>query len=112
MDQDGPGHGCRGSVLAASGQVASLSTVMLLLDQVIPKQVMVNHEFHSIFLCLPRSEGHQVRVVGGGGDGDTPGAAHVGVAQLVSQLLELIRVKVVIIPENVVVARSRGALDT
>ena len=61
---------------------------------------------------VPGPDGHQVGVVGGGWDGDTPGAPGVGVAQLVSQLLELIRVKVVIIPENVVVARSRGALDT
>ena len=113
VDQDGPGHGCRGSVLASSGQVASLSTVMLLLDKVIPKQVMVNHDFFLLFFSSsPRSEGHQVRVVGGGRDGDTPGAADVGVAQLVSKLLQLVRVKVVIIPENVVVARSRGALDT
>ena len=51
-------------------------------------------------------------VVGGGGDGDAPGAPDVGVAQLVGQLLQLIRVKVVIIPEHVVVTRPRGALDT
>ena len=51
-------------------------------------------------------------VVGGGGDGDGPGAAHVGVAQLVGQLLQLVRVEVVIVPEHVVVARPRGALDT
>ena len=72
---------------------------------------MVNHEFHSIFLCLPRSEGHQVRVVGGGGDGDTPGAPGVGVAQLVSQLLELISAETVIVPETAVVAWPRGALN-
>ena len=35
-------------------------------------------------------EGHEVGVVGGGGDGDGPGAAHVGVAQLVGQLLQLV----------------------
>ena len=51
-------------------------------------------------------------VVGGGGDGDGPGAAHVGVAQLVGQLLQLVRVEVVIVPEHVVVAGPRGALDT
>ena len=38
MDQNSSGHGRGGSVLAASWQVASLSTVMLLLDKVIPKQ--------------------------------------------------------------------------
>ena len=51
-------------------------------------------------------------VVGGGGDGDGPGAADVGVAQLVGQLLQLVRVEVVIVPEHVVVAGPRGALDT
>ena len=51
-------------------------------------------------------------VVGGGGDGDGPGAADIGVAELVGQLLQLVRVEVVIVPEHVVVAGPRGALDT
>ena len=42
---------------------------------------------------VPGPEGHQVRVVGGGGDGHRPGAPDVGVTQLVSQLLQLIRLK-------------------
>ena len=52
-----------------------------------------------------------MRVVGGGGDGDTPGAPGVGVAQLVSQLLELISAETVIVPETAVVAWPRGALN-
>ena len=42
---------------------------------------------------VPGPEGHQVGVVGGGGDGDRPGAPHIGVAQLIGQLLQLIRLK-------------------
>ena len=60
---------------------------------------------------VPGPDGHQVGVVGGGGDGDTPGASGVGVAQLVSQLLELISAEAVVVPETAVVARPRGALD-
>ena len=51
-------------------------------------------------------------VVSGGGDGDGAGAADVGVAQLICQLLQLVSIKVIIIPEDVVVAGSGGALDT
>ena len=51
----------------------TLSTVRLLLHEVVAGP-----------------EGHEVGVVGGGGDGDGPGAAHVGVAQLVGQLLQLV----------------------
>ena len=39
---------------------------------------------------VPGPEGDQVGVVGGGGDGDGPRAPDVGVAQLVSQLLQLV----------------------
>ena len=95
MDQDGPGHGGRGPVLAAPGQVAPLAAVVLLLHQVVPGP-----------------EGHQVGVVGRGRDGDGPGAPDVGVAQLVGQLLQLVSIEVVIIPEDVVVAGPGGALDT
>ena len=93
MDEDGPGHGCRGPVLAAPGQVTSLPAVVLLLDQVIPEQIIVNHDINSLLFCSPRSEGYQVGVVGRGGDGDRPGAPHIGVAQLIGQLLQLIRLK-------------------
>ena len=50
-------------------------------------------------------------VVGRGGDGDRSGAPHVGVAQLVGQLLQLVRLEPVVIPENVVVSWSGGSLD-
>ena len=112
MDQNGPGHSCGGSVLAAPWQVASLSAVMLLLDKVIPTQTSLSIIFTSLSFSLPRSEGDQVRVVGGGGDGHWARAPDVGVTQLVSKLLQLVSVKVVIIPEHVVVARARCALDT
>ena len=39
---------------------------------------------------VPGPEGDQVGVVGGRGDGDGPRAPDVGVAQLVSQLLQLV----------------------
>ena len=50
-------------------------------------------------------------VVGRGGDGDRSGAPHVGVAQLVGQLLQLVRLEPVVIPENVIVSWSGGPLD-
>ena len=72
----------------------TLSTVRLLLHEVVAGP-----------------EGHEVGVVGGGGDGDGPCAAHVGVAQLVGQLLQLVRAQAVVVPEAAVVARAGGALD-
>lgn len=59
---------------------------------------------------VPRSERHQPRVVRRGGDGDGAGAAHVGVAQLVREDLQLIRGEPVVIPQHVVVGRSARAL--
>ena len=60
---------------------------------------------------VPGPDGHQVGVVGGGGDGDRPGAPGVGVAQLVGQLLQLVSIEVVVIPEDVVVTRPACALN-
>ena len=51
-------------------------------------------------------------VVCGGGYGHGACAPDVGVTQLVGQLLQFVSVKVVIIPEDVIVAGPGGALDT
>ena len=75
--------------------MAALPTVVLLLHQMVAG-----------------SEGHQVGVVGRGRDGDGPGAPDVGVAQLVGQLLQLVSIEMIIIPENVIVAGAGSALDT
>ena len=73
MDGDGPGHGCRCPVLAASGEVASLPAVVLLLHQVVAG-----------------AEGNEVSVVRRSRNGDATSAADVSVAQLVRQLLQLV----------------------
>lgn len=60
---------------------------------------------------VPCSERHQSGVVRRGRDGDRAGAAHVGMAQLVREDLQLIRGEPVVIPEYVVVgwpARTLG----
>jgi len=60
---------------------------------------------------VPCSEGHQPGVVRRGRDGDRPGAAHVGMAQLVREDLQLIRGEPVVIPEHIVMgwpARTLG----
>jgi len=99
VHSDGPGHGCWSSLsLGPTGDVGLgtlFSTVALLLYQVISA-----------------SECDQVSVVGRGRDGDRSGTAHVGVAQLVGQLLQLVSLKPVVIPENVVVSWSGGSLDS
>ena len=51
-------------------------------------------------------------VVRGGGIGDATSAADVGVAQLVGEALELVRREVVVIPKDVVVRGTTGALCT
>ena len=90
---DGARHGAGRAVLAAGGLVAALARVVLLLHQVVA-----------------RAEGHQVRVVGGRRDGHGARAAHVRVAQLVREALQLVRAEVVVVPQHVVVRRPRRAL--
>ena len=94
MDGDGPGHGCRCAVLAAPGEVASLPAVVLLLHQVVAG-----------------AEGNEMGVVRRSRNGDAACAADVSVAQLVRQLLQLVRVEVIVVPQHVVVAGSARALD-
>ena len=50
-------------------------------------------------------------VVCGGGVRDAAGTAHVGVAELVGEALELVCSEVVVVPEDVVVGGSAGALQ-
>jgi len=59
---------------------------------------------------VARSEGHEMSIVCRGGYGDRSGASHVGVAELVGQLLQLISLEPVIIPQHMIVARPGGAL--
>lgn len=59
---------------------------------------------------VPRSERHQSGVVCRGRDGDRAGAAHVGMAQLVREDLQLIRGEPVVIPEYVVMGRPARTL--
>lgn len=49
-------------------------------------------------------------IVSGGGDGDTAGTADIGVTQLVGQGLELVRVKPVVVPKDVVMRGATGTL--
>lgn len=56
------------------------------------------------------AKGHQVRVVGGGRDGDGARAANVGVAQLVGEQLKLIGREAVVVPQHVIMGRTAGAL--
>lgn len=93
MHGDGARHGAGRAVLAAGGLVAALARVVLLLHEVVA-----------------RAEGDEVRVVGGRGDGHGARAAHVRVAQLVREALQLVRPEVVVVPQHVVVRRTRGAL--
>ena len=59
---------------------------------------------------VSRSKRHQVCVVCGGGDGDGARAANISVAQLVSQHLQLVRREVVVVPQHVVMRRTRRSL--
>ncbi len=60
---------------------------------------------------IPGPEGYQVSVVGRRGDADTPGASDVGVTQLVRQSLDVVRYEGVVIPQDVIMRGSGGALD-
>lgn len=80
-------------ISALPGPQLCPSPVMLLIHEVVP--------------CPER---HQPGVIGWGRDGDRAGAAHVGVAELVREDLQLVRREPVVIPEHVVVGRPAGAL--
>lgn len=75
------------------GHMAALSAVMFFVHQMVAG-----------------TEGHQVGVVGGRRDGDGAGAAHVGVAQLVCEQLELVSGETIVVPQNMVVGGPTGAL--
>ena len=59
---------------------------------------------------VPRPERYQMGIVSRGWDTDRASAAHVGMTELVGELLQLIGIKVVVIPQHMVVAGSAGAL--
>lgn len=60
---------------------------------------------------VPRSECHQPGVVSRGWDGDRAGAAHVGMAQLVREDLQLICGEPVVIPKHVVMGGPARTLQ-
>ena len=47
-----------------------------------------------------------------GWNADRPGATDICVAELICELLQLVGIKVIVVPEYMVVARPAGALDT
>lgn len=80
--------------IALPRYVAPLSTVMLLVHQVVS--------------C---PESHQAGIVGRCWDRDGTCASYISVAQLVCQDLELICCETVVIPKDIVMGRSAGTLD-
>lgn len=57
------------------------------------------------------TEGHQVGIIGWRRDGDWARTAHISVAQLVSEQLEFISSKTIVIPEHMVVRGTAGTLQ-
>ena len=90
---DSAGHGAGRSLLGVARLVAALAAVVLLLHQVVAG-----------------AEGNQVRVVGGRRDRHRTCAAHVRVAELVRQALQLVGRKAVVVPKDVVVRRAARPL--
>ncbi len=56
------------------------------------------------------TERHKPGIVGWCGDRDGAGAAHIGVAELVSQQLQFISRETVVIPQDVIVRGTACAL--
>ena len=98
MDGDGAQHGGRGAVLQAGsprrGEERPLPRVVLLLHEVVAGP-----------------EGDELRVVRRRRDAHRARAADVGVAELVGHLLQVVRLEVVVVPQDVVVTRPTRALD-
>lgn len=59
---------------------------------------------------IPRSKRHQVSVVRRSRYGHATRTAYVRVTQLVCQLLELVRLETIVVPQHVVMGGSAGAL--
>ena len=95
MDLDGASHVGESGVLAGAAGLTSFPAVVFAVDQVIAG-----------------TEGDEMGVVGGGGDGHRAGTADVGVAHLIGELLQLVGAEVVVVPEHMVVGRTGGALNT
>lgn len=55
-------------------------------------------------------EGNQMSIVSWSRYGDRAGTPDIGVTQLISETLKLITVKVVVIPQHMVMAGSAGTL--
>lgn len=95
MDLDGTSHVRESGVFAGATRLTSFPTVVLAIDQVVTS-----------------TEGDEVSVVGRSGNRDRASAADVGVAHLVSELLQLIGAEVVVVPQNMVVRWTRSSLNT
>lgn len=94
MNLHGFGQGLGVSPIALPRYVAPLSTVMLLVHQVVSGP-----------------ESHQAGIVGRCWDRDRTCASYISVAQLVCQDLELICCETVVIPKDIIMGWSAGALD-
>ena len=64
---------------------------------------------HEMVAC---SERDQMRVVSRGWNGDGAGAANIGVAKLVGENLQVVSYKAVVVPQHMVMRRSRSALKS
>lgn len=95
MHRNGSSHSSGCSVLATSRLMRSLTAVMFLLHQMVSGP-----------------ESHQVGIVGRCWYAHRSGAPYVGVAELISETLKLIALKMVVVPEYVIMGRSGSALDT
>lgn len=63
-----------------------------------------------VYQMIPGSESHQMCIVGRCWNGHGASASYVRVAQLVRQLLQLIRAQTVVVPEHVVMRGAGSAL--
>lgn len=95
MYGDCTSHRARRPVLGATTLVRSFARIVFFLDQVVPG-----------------SECHQVSVVCRCWNRNGTGAPDIGVAQLIRQALELVRLEVIVVPQDVVVRRAAGALNS
>jgi len=60
---------------------------------------------------VTRPEGYKVCVIRRSRNGHAARTTHVSVAQLVGELLQFVCVKMIVIPENMIVTGSTGSLD-
>lgn len=115
VNGNGTGHSARCTIFGAATLVWTFAGIVLFFDQVISVEYILNRcdkleEFVLVSVDLPGSERYQMSIVSGCRNRHGTRATHVRVTQLIGQALQFVGVKVIVVPQDMIVWWSAGAL--